>query len=33
MTHDIGFVERIEGFFTREMTCKKLELRSEKMTF
>ncbi len=30
MTHDIGFVERIEGFFTRGITCKKLELRSEK---
>lgn len=33
MTHDIGFVERIEGFFTRGMTCKKLELRSEKNDF
>lgn len=33
MTHDIGFIERIEGFLARGVECKKLELRSEKKDF
>lgn len=33
MTHDISFVERIESFLVRGVSCKKLELRSEKNDF
>lgn len=33
MTHDISFVERIEGFLSRGISCKKLDLRSEKNDF
>lgn len=33
MTHDISFVERIEAFLVRGVSCKKLELRSERNDF
>ncbi|MBR6528346.1 MAG: AAA family ATPase [Lachnospiraceae bacterium] len=33
MTHDISFVEKIESFLVRGVTCKKLDLQSEKDYF